>query len=233
MGQTNNLISVDLDGVSDAPRNSILAFIAGFFGVFGLFAIVEPVLAVFCLASIFCAGLVLLFAKRWDLSQLSVRFASICIYTSLFCGLAGLAYQTTRHSIMHRKAIEVATNYMLALAKGDRATAIKMTGLPPMVDDSELDGNKTSREQKAVRNFLADPAIKEVIQLGEKAAWKSTGVRSQNRSGIEFELSIGFVDENSTNPRPYIVDVKMTPPTKYSVESRNQWYVESINQAPQ
>jgi len=201
-------------------------------GVFGLFAIVEPLFLVFCLASIVCGGLVLVFAKRWDLSKVSVRFASLCILLGLFCGLAGFAYQTTRHSIIQQKAIEVAWNYMLALVNGDRATAIKMTGLPQMVDDSELDENKTSREQKAVRSFLADPAIQEVIKLGEKASWKSTGVQAQLRSGIEVELSIGFIDENSTNPRSYYVTVKMTPPTKHSVDSRNQWYVVSINQAP-
>ncbi len=232
MGQSDNLISVDPDSVSDAPRNSILALFAVLLGVLGLFAIVEPLFSVFCLASIVFGGLVLVFAKRWDLSKLSVLTASLCVFAGLFCGLAGFAYQTTRHSIIQRKAIEVATNYMLALANGDRATAIKMAGLPPMVDDSELDGNKTSREQKAVRNFLADPAIQEVIKLGEKASWKSTGLLAQYRSGIEVELSIGFIDENSINPRPYFVSVKMTPPTKHSAESRNQWFVVSINQAP-
>ncbi len=232
MGQFDNQISVDLDGVADAPKNSILAAIAGLFGILGLFAIVAPTFAVFCLASIVCGGLVLVFAKRWDLSRLSVRVASLCIFVGLFCGLAGFAYQITRDSIIHQKAIEVTANYMLALAKGDRATAIKMAGLPQMVDDSELDGKGASREQKAVRNFLADPAIQEVIKLGEKASWKSTGIQAKHRSGIILEITVGFIDENSTNPPPYLVMVKMMPPTKNSVELRNQWYVNSIIQAP-
>lgn len=230
MGQTDNQISVDLDGVADAPQNSILAAIAGLLGILGLFAIVAPVFSMFCLASIVCGGLVLIFAKRWELSKQSIWLASLSIFVSLFCGLAGLTYQATRDSIVHQKAIEVATNYMLALSKGDRATAIKMAGLPQMVNDSELGNKGASREQKAVRNFLADPVIQEVIKLGDKASWKSTGIHAKERSGIVLELAIRFIDENSTNPRPYTVAVKMIPPTKNSVESRNQWFIESINQ---
>jgi hypothetical protein len=232
MGQLNQHISVDLDGVTDVPQNSILAGLAGLFGILGLLAIVAPLFSGFCLVSILCGGLVLAFAKRWDLSRLSILVASVSILASLFCGLAGLTYQATRDAIVNQKAIEVATNYMLALAKGDRTTAIKMVGLPPMVEDSELGGKEASREQKAVRNFLADPAIQDIIKLGDKASWKSTGIQAKERAGIVLEIAIRFIDEHSTNPRPYIVAVKMVPPTKNSVESRNQWFIESINQAP-
>ncbi len=232
MGQFDQEISVDLDGVADAPQNSFFAGLAAMLGILGLLAIVAPIFTAFSLASIVCGGLVLVFAKRWDLSRLSVLTASLSIVVSLFCGLAGVTYQATQNAILNQKAMEVATNYMLALAKGDRATAIKMVGLPPMVDDTELEGKEVSREQKAVRNFLADPAIQEVIKLGDGASWKSTGVLAKMRTGIVVELAIRFIDEKSINPRPYIVAVKMLPPTKNSVESRNQWFVESINQAP-
>jgi hypothetical protein len=232
MGLSDNPISVDPDGVTDAPRNSVLAAIAGLLGILGLFAIVAPVFSFVCLASVLCGLVVLVFARRWDLSPFSIRIASLAVFAGLFSGLAGFGYQATRDTIFNRKAVEVATNYMLALAKGDRATAIKMAGLPQLVEDSELDGQKTSREQKAVRNFLADPAIQEIIKLGEQASWKTTGIQARYRSGIVFEYSIGFIDANSTNPRPYIVVVKMMPPSKHTVETRNQWYVESINQAP-
>jgi hypothetical protein len=232
MGQLDQQISVDLDGVADVPQNSLFAALAGLFGILGLLAIVAPFFSVFCLAAIICGGIVLVFAKQWDLSKLSVVTASLSIVVSLFCGLAGLTYQATRDAIMNQKATEVATNYMLALAKGDRTTAIRMVGLPPMVDDSELDGNEISREQKAVRNFLADHAIQEVIKLGDTADWKSTGLQAKERTGIVVEWAIRFIDKNSINPRPYVVAVKMIPPTKNSAESRNQWFVESINQAP-
>ncbi len=232
MGLSDNEISVDPDGIADVPRNSVFAGAAGAFGILGLFAIVAPAFSVFCMASVLCALIVLAFARRWDLSRLSVLTASFCVLVGLFCGLAGIVYQVSRDWIVHEKAAEVATNYMFALAAGDRDTAIKMVGLPPMVEDSDLDGKKTSREQKAVRNFLADPAIQEVIKLGKQASWKSTGLKSKYREGTVIEMAIGFVNENSTNPRPIIVTVKMIPPTKYSAESRNQWFVESINQAP-
>ena len=232
MGLSDNQISIDQDGVADAPRNSFLSFVAVAFGILGLFALVEPFFSFFCLTSVFFGLLVIGFAKRWDLSRLSVVAASLCVFIGLFVGLAGAAYYTTSNAIIEAKATEVATNYMLALAKGDRSTAIKMTGLPPMVDDSELDSEKTSREQKAVRTFLADPAIREVIKLGDEASWKSTGLKAKYRNGIVLEFTIGFVDEKSTNPRPILVTVKMIPPTEPTAESRNQWLIESINQAP-
>ena len=170
-------------------------------------------------------------SRRWELAPLSIRVASLCVYLGLFCGLAGMAYHTTRDRIVIHKATEVATTYIQALAQGDRTTAIRMAGLPPMVTDSELGSETASREQRAVRNFLADPAVQEVLKLGEQASWESIGLRSRYRTGIVTDFSIGFIDKQSINPRPIVVTVRMVPPTKNSVETRNQWLIESINQS--
>lgn len=232
MGRLDKEMTGDLEGITDAPRNSLFAGAAVLFGILGLFAIVEPVFSLFSLASIASGLLVLVFAKTWDLSRLSIHVALGAIFIGLFCGLAGIIYKTTRDGIIHQKAVEVASMYLQALADGDRTLAIKMVGLPQVVEDSEAAGPKASREQKAVRGFLADTTIQEVLQLGNEASWKSTGIRGKVRDGIVIEMSVGFVDEKATNTRPIVVTVKMVPPTKYSVETRNQWLVTSIDQAP-
>jgi len=232
MGLSENEMTVDPDGVADAPGNSIFAAAAGILGVLGLFSIIAPYFAVFSLASIVCGLIVLGLARKGDVARLSAGVAAACVFVGLFCGLAGVTYQMSHDWLVNHKAQEVASKYMMALADGDRALAIKMSGLPPMVEEADEGSGKSSREQKAVRSFLADPAIQAVLKLGKSAAWKSTGLISKTREGMVTEVSIGFIDENATNPRPFAVSVKRLPPTKYTVETRNQWLVDSIDQAP-
>lgn len=225
-------ISVDPDGVTDPPGNSYFALWAGVLAVFGLFAIVAPFFIVFCIASFVCGIIVLGLARRSELAPLSRGVATISILASLFSGFTGAAYQITSDQILHTKATEVATSYMLALANGDRTTAIRLAGLPQMVEDNELNTDQTSREQRAVRNFLADPVIQKVIEIGLDARWKATGLKAKYREGAAFDFVIEFIDTQATNPRPFNVVVRLLPPTQYSPEKRNQWFVESLNQAP-
>ena len=225
-------MTVDPDAVADSAQNSIFAGAAGGLGMVGIFSIVEPFFAIFSLVSIACGLIVLFFARKGEIAPISVRVAMASIFVGLFCGLAGVTYQTSHNWMVNHMAKEVATKYMQALADGDRALAIKMVGLPQLVEDSETGTTPTSREQKAVRSFLADPAIQTVLNLGNAASWKSTGIQSTAREGLVTEIVVGFIDSNTTNPRPIVVTVKRMPPTKYTVETRNQWMVESIDQAP-
>lgn len=229
---SDNEMTVDPEGVVDTPKNSIFAGAAILFGILGLFTIVAPFFSIFCAVSVVSALIVLLFAKSWYLSRLSTWAATICVLVGLFCGLAGVCYRMTRERIIDDKAMEVATQYMHALSISDLATAIQMSGLPPMVKDSDLEGTKLSREQQGVRDFIADPAIQEVITHGKDAPWKTTGLKGKYREGLVFFLSFGFVDESATNPRPIVVTVKMIPPIPEAAEKRNQWLVQAVDLAP-
>ncbi len=232
MGLLDNEMTIDPDAVADSAQNSIFAGAAGVLGIAGVFSIVEPFFAIFCLISIVCGLIVLFFARKGEIARVSVQVATASIFVGLFCGLAGVTYQTSNNWRINHMAEEVASRYMQALADGDRALAIKMVGLPQLVEDSESGTAQTSREQKAVRSFLADPAIQAVLNFGNSASWKSTGIQSTAREGLVTEIAVSFIDSNMTNPRPVVVTVKRMPPTKYTVETRNQWMVESIDLAP-
>ena len=221
-------LSVDPEGVVDLDSNSFLAIAAMLLAIVGLLSVIETSLWLVSAAAILLGLIVLVFAKRWQIASVSRKMAAIAIVLAAFSLGAGLTQRSYWKSYHESKAISLAESYMDALARGDRNLAIQLVGLPQMVqqDDQSV---ALSREQEAVRGFLADINVQEVIQRGDKAAWKTTGVLA---SGIEegfVESKVGFVDANITNQIPFVITVRMQPPAKYAVDNKTRWIVSSIS----
>ncbi len=225
-------MTIDQEGVTDQPANSGLAFAAFFLAIIGLFAIVAPSFAAVCLTAVLLGLVVLIFAKPWGLSSLSINLAKMGIFMGLFSGLAGTAFYLHRENLLDRQATKIADQYIQALANGDRSLAIAMNGLPKIVNDGETDDNLISPEQKAVRNFLNDPMIRTILEQGLESKWKSIGIRSKERNRNYIEFQVQFVDESTANPQSMLVDVKTTLPGESDSDKKRKWVVDRMYVAP-
>jgi hypothetical protein len=225
-------MTIDQEGVTDQSANSGLAFASFFLALIGLLAIVAPSFALVCLVAALLGLFVLLFAKSWDLSSLSINLAKLSIYMGFFSGLAGTAYYLHRENLLDSQAMKIAHQYVQALANGDRNLAIAMNGLPRVVNDGDSSEISLSPEQTAVRNFLNDPTIRMVLEQGLESKWKPNGIRSKNRIGNSIEFEVRLFDESTTNPRPMIVEVRTTLPGTYDSEKKRKWAVDRMYLAP-
>jgi hypothetical protein len=221
-------MSIDPEGALDSPRNSLTAVLSALAAMIGGLALVAPSFAIASVAAVLLGLAVLVFARKWELSQLSVRLARFSVYFSMFCGMAGMTRYWMQERQFENQATAVAQKYLQALAAGDRTTAIGMVGLPPLVEDAAIDEAKMSREQSAVRSFLNDPNIKAVIDRGSRARWLPHGIRSKHRTGRLLEVEVSFVDASEVNPKPVVVDVKVQFPDKESPEQKRFWVVEQV-----
>jgi hypothetical protein len=221
-------LSVDPEGVVDLESNSFLAISAGIMALIGLLSVIESSLLLVSAGALLLGLIVLLFANRWQIAGFSRKVAASSVVLAVFALGAGLTQRTYWKSYNESKAISLAESYMDALARGDRNLAIQLVGLPQMVQDEDPSA-PLSREQEAVRAFLADSNVQEVIQRGDKAAWKSTGVLASVTEEGFIESKVGFVDSNLTNQIPIVVEVRMKPPAKYAVDNKTRWIVSSIN----
>ena len=221
-------MSIDPEGVADVDRNSFLAITAGFLAAIGLLSVIEPALLFLSAIAVILGLAVVVFAKRWQITRLSRGVAAVAVIGGAFSLGAGLTQRAYWNSYHASKAISLAESYMDALARGDRDLAIKLVGLSQMVADAGPD-NEMSREQKAVRLFLADDLIQEVIKRGGLAQWKSTGVLSSEKVGDVVESKIGFIDRTIVNQVPLVISIKMLPPQKYSPDTTTRWVVGSID----
>ncbi len=221
-------LSVDPEGVVDLESNSVLAVLAGLLALVGLLSAIEPSLLVLSAAAMLLGLIVLVFAKRWQVASSSRVVAATAMVLASFSLGAGLTQRSFWNSYHESKAISLAESYMDALARGDRSLAIKLVGLPPMVQVEDQSA-PLSREQEAVRAFLGDYVVQEVIQRGDKATWKTVGVLSSWVEEGIVHSKVGFIDANVTNQIPLVVEVKMQPPMKYAVDNKTRWIVSSIN----
>lgn len=231
MSQTVSM-SLDPEGVIDAPRNSVLAIFASLIGLVGLLGVIAPSFTVAAFTAIGLGLFVALMARRWELSSLSKTLAGLGVYLGLFGAVGGMALATRKENLLNRQAIDVAKQYIEALASGNRGEAIRLTGLPPAVEDPSVDERALSREQAGVRKFLNDPVVKAVVERGSQAKWRPTKIVSKHRTGTVLELDVGFVDESLANAKPYLVSLKLTPPAKYAADQRRVWYVDRISIDP-
>jgi len=221
-------MSIDPEGVTDLNRNSFLAITAGFLAAIGLLSVIEPTLLFLSAIAIVLGLAVVVFAKRWQIAGFSRWVAAIAVVVGAFSLGAGLTQRAYWNSYHASKAISLAESYMDALARGDRNLAIKLVGLSQMVADAGPD-SEMSREQKAVRLFLADELIQEVIKRGNLAQWKSTGLITTETVGAVIESKVGFIDKTKANQVPLVISVKMLPPQKYSTDITTRWIVGSID----
>lgn len=221
-------LSVDPEGVVDLDSNSILAVVAILLALVGLLSAIEPSLLVLSAAAMLLGIVVLVFAKRWQIANVSRKVAAAAVVLAAFSLGAGLTQRSFWNSYQESKAISLAESYMDALARGDRNLAIKLVGLPPMVQ-VEDQSTPLSREQEAVRAFLGDYIVQEVIQRGDKASWKATGVIASWMDNGIVQSQVGFIDSNVTNQIPLVVEVRMQPPVKYGVDNKTRWIVSSIS----
>jgi hypothetical protein len=221
-------LSVDPEGVVDLDSNSILAVVAILLALVGLLSAIEPSLLVLSAAAMLLGIVVLIFAKRWQIASVSRKVAAGAVVLAAFSLGAGLTQLFFWNSYQESKAISLAESYMDALARGDRNLAIKLVGLPPMVQ-VEDQSTPLSREQEAVRAFLGDYIVQEVIQRGDKASWKATGVIASWIDNGIVQSQVGFIDSNVTNQIPLVVEVRMQPPVKYGVDNKTRWIVSSIS----
>ncbi len=222
-------MSTDPEGVEDLPRNSLLAIGAAILGVFGLPATIAPSFAFVAVTAIALGLLALGLANRFEYSSLSRKLAALGVYLGLFGSVAGVTTSLQKERLLEKQAIAVAQQYIEALASGNRGEAIRMTGLPPAVEESEVEEGKLSREQAGVRKFLNDPMIKSVVERGREAKWRPTKIMSKHRTGNILEMDVGFVDESLANAKPYLVSLKLSPPGKYAEDQRRVWYVDRIS----
>jgi len=221
-------MSIDPEGVADLDRNSFLAVIAGLLSATGTLSVIEPRLLFLSATGLLLGSLVLVFAKRWQIASVSRFVAAASMILGAFSLGAGFAQNAYWKSYHASKAISLSENYMEALSRGDRNLAIKLVGLPQLVQD-EGEGIELSREQKAVRAFLADALIQEITKRGSKAQWVSTGLLSTADNAGNLEAKVGFIDKSMANQVPIVVTVKMQPPVKYSVDTKTRWIVLSVD----
>ncbi len=220
-------LSVDPEGIVDLDSNSALAFLAGLLALVGLLSTIEPSLLILSAAALLLGTVVLVFASRWQIASFSRKVAALAIISAAFSLGAGATQRSFWNTYRESKAISLAESYMDALARGDRNLAIQLVGLPQMVQEEDQTAT-LSREQEAVRGFLADNIVQEVIKRGDKAEWKTIGVlASWMEEGI-VQSRIGFIDSNVTNQIPLVVEVRMQPPVKYGVDNKTRWIVSSI-----
>jgi uncharacterized membrane protein YdcZ (DUF606 family) len=221
-------MSTDPEGVEDSPRHSVLAVLAAVAALIGLLSIVAPTFSVLSGGAAILGLLVLAFSSRWELSSASKRIAKFAFLVGLFGLAAGITAITRQRSLHDRQAILVATQYVEALVAGNRGEAIRLTGLPPAVEDPTMTENQMSREQLAVRKMLNDPVIVSIIENGSNSKFRPTGIKSRFRNGATIDYEVGFVDESYANPKPYVVSLKLTNAYKYESDRRRQWYVDRI-----
>jgi hypothetical protein len=227
-------MSIDPEGVVDTQPHASVAFISAGLAVVGLFALVAPSFVFVSLAAVALGLIVRIFFRGTEISPISSRLATLGILAGLFSSVTGASYYFHTESLLDKKAVAVASEYIEALAKGDRNKAIAMNGLPKAVipDEGGEDAEKQSQEQKAVRMFLSDTYINMVLERGDQAKWKTTGVFDKVRTGNVIEFQVRFQDESLTNPQPILVDVNLRFPMKIEAEQRRSWAVNRIHPAP-
>jgi signal transduction histidine kinase len=219
-------MSADLEGVTDTESHSKLAFAALALLVPGLLAPIEPRLAFISGIACAFAFVVMLFAGRRQYSAASKRIASFVLVVGAVLTAWSLTAKYFTQITRQKEAVEVASQYMDALANNRMLDAISMVGLTPMVRDVEM--YDITKEQRSVRMYLEDSTLKQIKSRGTEAKWKSLGVQSVIRDHEVYTFTVRFIDESRQSPVPYDVEVKFSPPTKYS-DPVDKWLVDGIN----
>jgi len=219
-------MSIDVEGVTDSASNSKSAIAAAMILLLGLFAPIEPRLAVFSLAAAVLALASLVFSRRTDFTAFSRRLAAgtLLLGTMLTIWAGVITY--LKQSRIEQRAVAVATDYMKVLAEGQLLPAIQMVGLPPVVerDNTEI----TSASQKAVQIYLQDYSINQVRNRGREAKWETVGVVQRYREGNKQTFKVRFFDRAVSNSRPYDVELDYIAPYKYAPDKRYRWIVGGV-----
>ncbi len=108
---------------------------------------------------------------------------------SLLTAWGATTFQTTR-SRLFAKATQVAAQYMDVLAKGEMLRAIQLVGLEPPVAD--LEEGELTPPQKAVRFYLEDYTLNQVIKRGTQAKWEPQGIVEHYRQADGYISKCGL-----------------------------------------
>lgn len=220
-------MTIDTEGVSDAAPISGFAILAVIFAIPGLLAVIASSFFWFCLVSMLLGMLALVLNRGREMSATSYRLATWSILVSLGCFVSALGFIWYHDQLLNRQATQVAKVYVDALAAGDREKAINMVGLPLLVEEPGADEQSLSREQKAVRNFLADENVREVMARGKNAEWVANRIGTKYRRGNGIDMDVQFIDAKETNARPLIVVLRLELPERDKVQQRH-WYIERV-----
>ncbi len=224
-------MSVDVEGVSDSAPFSKLAIAALILFLVGALAPIEPALTVVSGAAAILALSSLLVANRSNFSSISRVLAAVVLFLASLVTVWSVVVYKVQHARQEARATEVALEYLQALGDGQMLTAIKMVGLDPVVRDQ--DETELSPAQKAVRVYLDDYAINQVIKRGKDQKWKVEGViesqTERDPSGAILEIyRVRFYDAQQVNSRPFDVLVNFVPPPRGAANKTHRWMIDQL-----
>ncbi len=221
-------MSVDVEGVTDVATHSKLAIASFPLLLAGSLAPIAPSLAFISGFATLLAALALVLHKRKNYSYASMSIATFVVLVGSCVTAWGVTTYQTRQMKMFSQATEVAAKYMNVLSKGEMLAAIQMVGLEPPVRD--IEEQELTPSQKAVRFYLEDYVINQVIKRGSAAKWEPQGIVENYRSGAAFVYKVRFIDKTRDNPIPFDVVIQHLPPSKYAAEKVNLWKVDHLEQ---
>lgn len=221
-------MSVDAEGVTDVATHSKLAIISLPLLIAGCLAPIAPSLAFISGTATLLAAFALALHRRKNFSYASISLATFVVFVGSCVTAWGVTTYQTRKMKMFSQATEVAAKYMEVLAKGEMLAAIQMVGLEPVVRD--IEEQEITPSQKAVRFYLEDYVLNQVIRRGTAAKWEPQGIVENYRSGDAFVYKVRFFDKTRDNPIPFDVVIQHLPPSKYAAEKVNLWKVDHLEQ---
>lgn len=224
-------LSVDVEGVSDSAAHSKLALFAILPLIIGLLAPIEPRLAFFSGAAVLMASLALFFARREPLASVSTYIALAIVFIGAITTVWGFTNQQMKRARLFKQATNVAQLYMDTLADNNMIKAIQLVGLDPAVQrDIDKDTQSVQNSQKAVRSYLEDYALKQIVTRGKEAKWVPQGIINHTLTFGEYQFIVRFKDESRTNQSPYDVVVLYSPPPKNAAELVDRWMIDRVEE---
>lgn len=207
---------------------SLLGLIASVIGVLSIqyvhfmpLAIVGTVLGMF----------VLLFSKKYALSQLSRTFGFMAVFIGATCASWGVSRSFLHSNYELQQARKVAEMYLNALSKKDLDSVYYLVGFQFEGEQRPTDDAPETELQKAKKRLATDASHLEIQRRRDPAKWTFVSLDGESMGSVGYSYKLRYRDDGQTNPPTYFVYARKDVQERFATKKEIHWYVDTIEAA--
>lgn len=216
------------DEISDTTSFSVLSLVGVACSLVGLFSINYVQILPFAIVGALIGAVVLVTAKRFDMSLLSKIFGFLAIVVGATSASWGFSerYLATSSDIHHAKRI--AEYYLESLSAKELDKVYYLVGFQFSGESGENGGGKGSPEiQRAKARLEQDAAHLEIRNRKTKAKWVYVGLEGEALGSVGYTYKLRYRDEGQTIPSEYLIYARKNCP-KFSTQEKVHWFVDNL-----
>ncbi|MBU6175025.1 MAG: hypothetical protein KGQ60_14535 [Planctomycetes bacterium] len=242
---TETLLGSETDEIVDAKNFSGLSLVGLLLAIVGSFSLAYVQMLPIAILAVVIGAVVLLLAKRKELSGFSQFLGMLAIFLGAGSGALGVFSRSlaTQYDVEQAKA--VSAKYLENVAKWDEDVLLLLNGVTLEKADSPNKTSPESTEGKVRSKIENDPIHMEIRSRKTAPKWVYAGLDGEfpSESG-GYVYKLRFIDQAQTNPPSYWVYARkncpkggpaQAPQNKGRTLGPNDlvvhWYIDSIESA--